>query len=389
MVMLRPLLVGRDLSALQQTTANQVHATLEEAVTIQQIPAPTFAEQARAAYVQERFVALGLSDISTDDLYNVYGCFHGTDRNQPALLVSAHTDTVFEAETPLTVQRSHQRISGPGIGDNSLGVAALLSLAETLRTLTLPVDIWIVANTREEGMGDLGGIRAVYERLKSRLGMAIVLEGMAYGRIYHAGIAVRRLQISVRGPGGHSWLHFGRPSAVHALLRLGASIASLQPPEYPRTTYNIGVIEGGRSVNTIAPEASMLLDLRSEDKETLALFEQVIRKLVNDHRQPDLEFTVRVVGDRPAGSIPRSHPLVALARQVLESLGATPYLETGSTDANVLLAAGLPTVTIGIAHGSNAHRVDEYIETEQVADGLWQLLQLTLATSQLLATDKT
>jgi acetylornithine deacetylase/succinyl-diaminopimelate desuccinylase-like protein len=131
------------------------------------------------------------------------------------------------------------------------------------------------------------------------------------------------------------------------------------------------------------------LDLRSEDKETLALFEQVIRKLVNDHRQPDLEFTVRVVGDRPAGSIPRSHPLVALARQVLESLGATPYLETGSTDANVLLAAGLPTVTIGIAHGSNAHRVDEYIETEQVADGLWQLLQLTLATSQLLATDKT
>src|SRR5262249_97183 len=152
------------------------------------------------------------------------------------------------------------QVYGPGIGDNSLGVGALLIAAELLSAFQFPHDIWFVANTREEGMGDLGGIRAVTGRLRSQLGQPIVIEGVAFGPVYHSGIAVRRLRIRCQGPGGHSWLHFGRPSAIHGLMKLGAQIATLHPPESPRTTYNIGVIEGGTTVNSIAADASLLLD---------------------------------------------------------------------------------------------------------------------------------
>src|SRR5262249_17114225 len=155
-------------------------------------------------------------------------------------------------------------------------------------------------------------------------------------------IAVRRLKITCRTPGGHSWLHFGRPSAIHGLMRLGAQITELEAPQSPRTTYNIGVIQGGRSVNSIAAETSMRLAMRSVDRETLMNLELQVMSLVDGCRVPDLDFEVKVVGDRPAGSIPVSHPLVRMARHALEVVGAQPVLEAGSTDANIPLAAGLP-----------------------------------------------
>src|SRR5262249_31490790 len=155
------------------------------------------------------------------------GCLPGTDRSLPAVLIAAHTDTVFAANTPLHIQRQGNRIYGPGLGDNSLGVAALLAIKDVLGAHELPADIWFVANSREEGMGDLGGMRAVHERLAPQLGVGVIIEGMAFGRIYHAAIAVRRLQIRCHTPGGHSWLHFGRPSAIHSLMRLGAAITDL------------------------------------------------------------------------------------------------------------------------------------------------------------------
>ncbi len=363
--------------ALHSRLTAALDHVIEEAITIQQIPAPTFAEGQRAAYVYNRFK--GLDAVEIDALHNVYGRLPGTNRRLPALLVTAHTDTVFDIHTPLDIRRENGRIYGPGLGDNSLGVAALLAIMDLLRDQRLPADVWFVANTREEGLGDLGGIRAAYEKLKSRVGEAIIVEGIAFGRIYHAGIAVRRLKISCHAPGGHSWLHFGRPSAIHGLLRLGAQITTLTPPESPRTTYNIGVIEGGRTVNSIATDAWMLLDMRSEDRDALAAMEQQVMAMIDSHRAPEVDFTVEVVGDRPAGSIPLNHPFVELARDTLEVVGVRPVFEVGSTDANALLAAGLPTVTIGITQGGNAHRPDEYIDTANVLAGLWQLLLLTTA----------
>lgn len=376
------LVAEPSIAALHTALPTRLDRILDEAIRIQQIPAPTFAESARAAYVADRF--RGLESVEVDALHNVYGRLPGSDTARPALLVSAHTDTVFDAGTSLQIQRQNGRIYGPGLGDNSLGVAALLAILDLLRehNQRLPADVWFVANSREEGMGDLGGIRAVYDKLRSQLGAALVIEGMAFGRIYHEGIAVRRLRITCRTPGGHSWLHFGRPSAIHGLVTLGAQIAALQPPESPRTTYNIGVIEGGQSVNSIAAEASMLLDLRSEDRDALSQLERAVLSMVDHTRRPEMDFEVEVVGDRPVGAIRVSHPIVQLARTVLESINVHPVFESGSTDANVLLAAGLPAITVGVTNGGNAHRLDEYIETAPILDGLWQLLLLTIATAR-------
>jgi tripeptide aminopeptidase len=385
---LAALIASPRMVALYEALAGRIEASLDTAIRIQQIPAPTFAERERAAFVLEQFRRMsGLDSLATDELHNVYARLPGTEPERGAVLVSAHTDTVFGAHTPLDARREGNQIHGPGIGDNSMGVAALLTAAELLSAHRWPAPIWFVANTREEGLGDLGGIRAVERRLAGQIARAIVIEGMALGRVYHAGIAVRRLRITCHGPGGHSWLHFGRPSAIHGLVRLGAQIAALRPPDSPRTTFNIGVIEGGTSVNTIAAEAAMLLDLRSVSPESLAALERTVRAMLEQAGEPDLHFGVEVVGDRPAGSIPPSHPLVQLADRVLAHLGIRASFETGSTDANALLAAGIPTVTVGITHGSNAHRLDEHIDIEGVRDGLWQLVLLAAAAASGLADD--
>lgn len=361
-------------------------ALLASAAAIQQIPAPTFAEDRRAAAIAGQFAALGAVEIQVDDRFNVLGRWPGQNPDRPALLVAAHTDTVFPTETDLRLIEADSRLYGPGIGDNSLGVAALLALLQTLQrhALHLPADIWLAANSREEGLGDLGGIRAVWQTLGHRLGAAIIVEGMALGRVYHAGIAVRRLRITCRAPGGHSWLHFGQPSAVHSLIALGARILALQPPAHPRTTYNIGQISGGHSVNSLATQAELYLDLRSEDPHTLADLEQAVRAETQALQQDPVQFTVEVVGDRPAGRIALDHPLVELASAALAVVGRTATYESGSTDANLLLAQGLPTVTVGITHGGQAHRLDEFIETAPVADGLWQFVLLVIAAAQTL-----
>jgi acetylornithine deacetylase/succinyl-diaminopimelate desuccinylase-like protein len=371
---------------LQQRLSNALEPLIEEAIRIQQLPAPTFAEEQRARYVQQQFQASGLADVSIDALFNVYGRLPGRALAAPALLVSAHTDTVFPADTDLTATRDALKINAPGIGDNSLGVAALLCLMRLLRPLALHTDVWFVANTREEGLGDLGGIRAAVDRLHAQIGACIVLEGMAYGQIYHAGIAVRRLRISTQAAGGHSWLHYGQPSAIHSLVRFAAKLTELAPPQQPRTTYNIGLIEGGRSVNSIATEANLTLDMRSEDSGALAALEaNVMHALeVCQAADKDVQFKVEVVGDRPAGSLPISHPLVRAAKDALEVTKMQPVFHMGSTDANLPLARGIPAVTIGITTGGNAHRTDEYIDLAPIPRGMWQLILLALSASDSL-----
>ncbi len=366
---------------LQRALNASVGAIIDEAIAIQQIPAPTFAERPRADYAQSQFEACGLSDITQDALYNVYGRLPGRDSTLPALCVAAHTDTVFAAHTDLQIQRGEGRIVGPGIGDNSLGVAALLGAMRLLAKVPRAADVWFVANTREEGLGDLGGIRAAVTALRPRLGACVILEGMAYGQVYTAGICVRRLRISAHTAGGHSWLHYGQPSAVHALVRFAARMTDLTPPASPRTTYNIGLIEGGQSVNSIATDASLTLDMRSEAAAPLAALEADVRKLLDAAAAPGVEFRVEVVGDRPAGSIPTTHPLARAAAEALEATKTAPAFHSGSTDANYPLSVGLPAVTIGITTGGNAHRLDEFIDLQPIPRGMWQLLLLALSVS--------
>ncbi len=359
--------------------ADDVAKTITCAITIQQIPSPTFAEQTRANFVADQFRALGLDEVHVDDVFNTYGLLKGSGGGK-ALMISAHTDTVFPIETDLTIKRDGNLICGAGLGDNSLGVAGLLFLAEFLqkKAIKLPCDVWFVAPSREEGLGDLGGMKTAFARLKSNLKAVINLEGMAFGFIYNAGIAVRRLHITTKAEGGHSWLQFGRPSAIHSLMAIGAKITAIHPSTNPRTTYNIGVIEGGHSVNSIATDAGMWLDMRSESAESLSKLENHVRQIVAHSVQDGVQFAIDVVGDRPAGEIPSDHPLVQMAQGALAYVGVDGSLETGSTDGNVPLAAGCPAVTIGLARGGNAHRLDEYIDPTPLADGLRQLVALSI-----------
>lgn len=354
---------------------------LNRALAIQQISAPTFHEDRRAAYIEAQFKALNLAQVETDSVCNVYGRLPGKQSGAKGILISAHTDTVFAADTDLNTRSEQGVVFGPGLGDNSMGVAGLLALIQFLREsqLTPATDLWLVATSREEGLGDLQGMKSAFNKLQDRVGMVINLEGLAFGHVYHAGIAVRRLHITVTAEGGHSWLHFGRPSAVHGLVELGARITHLQPPQSPRTTFNIGMIEGGKAINVIATTASMWLDLRSEDPGALETVEQQVRDDIESLTKEDLQFSVEIVGDRPAGHLSPDHPLVEGALAALEHVGIRGALETGSTDANVPLAAGCPAVTIGITRGGNAHRLDEYVEIAPIELGLRQLILLTLA----------
>ncbi len=354
---------------------------IEQAIRIQQIPGPTFEEAARARYVKDQFTALGLQDVQIDDLENVYGRLPGAQTDVPGVMVMAHTDTVFPAATQLDVQRQNGVIHGPGLGDNSVGVAGVLGVVHALQAEgTQPAcDLWLVATSREEGLGNLDGARLAYETLRSKIGAVVNVEGLAYGYVYRAGIAVRRLHITARAQGGHSWLHYGRPSAVHAIVKLGAAITQIQTPDSPRTTYNIGIIEGGHSINSIATDASLWLDLRSEETANLNKLEDQVRAAIQLHTTPDLEFNVDVVGERPAGNIDTNHPLVQGALAALEVTGTRGTLQVGSTDGNIPLAHGCPTVTVGVTRGGNAHRLDEFIESAPVKYGMRQMIVLTLA----------
>jgi len=360
--------------------------TLATAIEIQQVPAPTFAERPRSVLVSQRMQALGLHDVEIDELGNVYGRRPGI-AERPALLISAHLDTVFPADTDLSIRYEGERVYGPGIGDNSVGVAGLLRLAEIYQRCDLPMqgDIWFVANVGEEGLGDLRGMRAVVERLRTRIGGVIVIEGCDFGSLHHQAIGVRRFRIEARGPGGHSWGNFGTPSAIHVLVRLAARLTELQVPVSPRTTFNIGMISGGTSVNTIAHYASMLLDLRSVSSAVLSDLVSEVYRLVEEATldQPEVHLQIVKVGDRPSGAIPREHPLVQAAVAAYQMVGAQISFQQSSTDANIPLSLGIPAICVGLTDGGNAHRTDEYILPTNLGRGMQALLLLSLAANTL------
>lgn len=371
------------VQAARDSFAAQLEEIIELIVTIQQIPAPTFAEAARARFVASAFAQAGLQEVYEDALHNVYGRYPGTHPHLPPVILSAHLDTVFAPETDLTTRRENGRFYGPGISDNSAGVAGLLTLARTLPAFNLrtPADLWFVANVGEEGMGDLRGMRAVVERF-GRQARYVVVEGGLFGFICHQAIGVRRFRLDFSAPGGHSWGSFGNASAIHVMGHLIAAIDQLRVPRSPRTTFNVGLVEGGQSINSIAQSASLWLDLRSEGVAELAELEEQVRQLVDEllARFPDTAVSITQVGNRPAGQIDRSAPLVEWALAALRQVGHqdVEYF-AGSTDANIPLSQGIPSVCVGLTRGVNVHRLDEYLLPEFLPAGLGQLLLLTLA----------
>lgn len=354
------------------TSLQNIPELLETAIAIQQVAAPTFAEGRRATLVRQHFAQIGLDSVAQDDLGNVYGRRPGRSGG-PGLMLAAHLDTVFPADTDLTIRHDVRRLYGPGLGDNSLGLAAIIRLAAAWQEVDAPNsgDIWFVADVGEEGLGDLRGMRAAMDRLTHHAAAVIAVEGFGFGRVYNRAISVRRLRIEARAQGGHSWADYGVPSAVHVLAQIAAAIVAVPVDETPRTTLNIGILEGGTSVNTIADHAHLLLDLRSEDQAALdALAARVEAAVARVHVPESVTLAHSVVGQRDGGAISEQHPLARAAAAALADVGVDVVWGAGSTDANVPLARGIPAICIGITEGGAAHRIDEYIETEPLARGM-------------------
>jgi acetylornithine deacetylase/succinyl-diaminopimelate desuccinylase-like protein len=352
-----------------------IEKLIELAVEIQQIPSPTFGEMERGELIHRKFAELRLADISKDDLGNIHARLPG--KGGEPLVIVAHMDTVFPLGTNLDIRHEQGRIYGPGLGDNSLGVAALFGLAWLIRERKLEPDgdLWLVADVGEEGLGDLRGMRAVVERYGPSVLGYLILEGLALGHIYHRAIGVRRYRVIARTAGGHSWSDYGQPSAVHELARLITQLTALHPPLQPRTTINVGVIGGGTTVNTLAAEAWFELDLRSEEPHALSLLAGEAENLIAAANAPGVSMEFRVTSQRPAGEMPPDHRLVGLALECLREQGLDGNLTSGSTDANIPLSRGIPAVVLGVTTGGGAHTKNEFIHTEPVRQGMEQIYQ--------------
>jgi tripeptide aminopeptidase len=362
---------------------------LELTALISAVPSPTGEETAKSLLVERLFATAGLAT-ERDAIGDVVGVIPGRQPSRAEtsrLVVAAHIDTVFPIGTPLEVKRTADRLTGPGVGDNSVAVAAAIKLADLLRIAgEVPaVDVLVTGNVGEEGLGNLRGIREVLAS-GSDIGAVVALEGHNLGRVTHVAVGSRRFRIIVKGPGGHSWGDFGRPNAIHGLSKLIAELDAIPLPRSPKTTLNVGMISGGVSVNTIAPEASCLLDLRSIDESALRRLSDRVTRLVDRSNRGDVVvYAAEPLGERPAGVVAADSPIVQIAASTLVALGLEPSFDASSTDANVPIAAGIPAVCVGLTTGGNVHRVDEFIDLEPVPNGITQLALLTLALAESLS----
>lgn len=345
---------------------------LDLTMQIQQIPAPTFNEELRSVFVRDLFQKENLKDVSMDDLGNVFARLPGRDKNAKPLIISAHLDTVFPNSVNLQSREEDGKVVAPGIGDNSLGVAALFGIFWALhqRKIELERELWFVANVGEEGLGDLCGMRAVVDRFGANVIGYLVLEGLALGHVYHRGIGVKRYRIHANTVGGHSWSDYGQPSAVHELASLVTKLTSMKLPREPRTTMNIGTISGGTGINVLASEAKCELDLRSEDPRTLEKIVRHAEDLIASSNRDGVNINAEVIGQRPAGEIPADHSFVQTAVASMKKHGLEAVLTSGSTDANIPLSRGIPAVVMGITTGGSAHTTHEYIKTEPIIKGM-------------------
>ena len=364
--------------------------TLRHMCDAARIAAPSGSEGARGRWFADRLHELGLAPM-TDAAGNVHATTPAADMHAARLVVAAHLDTVFSADTPLDVRRDHDRLTGPGISDNARGLAGLLALARGLHSAGWPTlrPIAIVATVGEEGAGDLRGMKHYFVHHAQRTAAFIALDGAGAARVITAGVGSRRLRVTFRGPGGHSWSDWGAPNAIHAAGRAIAGLASIRLPTAPRTTLSVGRIGGGTSINAIPGEAWFEVDLRSEAVLPLQELETSVRDQFErarraEARTRELEMEVAVVGDRPAGRTPDSDPLVQSAMTATRDIGLTPQLASSSTDANVPMAAGIPAIAIGAGgEAGGTHTLREWYDNRGGPAGLERALRVVLESAGL------
>lgn len=389
--------------ALQWLTQN-VDWVTEQQVRINETPAPPFAEGIRGALMRRLLEGNGLR-LRTDEAGNVIGERPGTDARN-VVIVSAHLDTVFPKSTNVTVRRqpanngrNGERLIGAGLSDNAVGLAALLAIVRAMHDARLRTDLTIVfaANVGEEGEGNLRGMRKLMETYKGRVRAVIAIDGASIDHITAKALASRRFEVTVTGPGGHSWSDFGQPNPIHALARGVARFVRVRVPADPRTTFNVGTIEGGTSVNSIPYSASVKVDLRSAADSEIAKLEAALREAVQagvdeenaaarerTSRNGQLKVQFKVLGVRPGGDLPENAPLLEAVRAADRYLNNRSRVERSSTDANVPLSMGVPAVSLGAGgRGGGSHSLEEWYEPAGRDVGLKRILLTVLGVAGL------
>jgi acetylornithine deacetylase/succinyl-diaminopimelate desuccinylase-like protein len=375
-------------------------------VAVVAIPAPPFGEAARGRWLADRFVEAGLCNVETDEIGNVLGFLQPPDFDAestgPIVVVSAHLDTVFPADTPLKPALSNkdgiERLDAPGACDNAAGLAGLLAIANAFAQarVDLPAPLLFVGNVGEEGEGDLRGIRHLYNRgaIAGRIAAHIVLDGAGSDSAVTQALGSRRFQVAITGPGGHSFTDAGLPNPIAALSIALAALVRTPIPEEPRTTLSIGTIHGGTSVNSIPESALATLDFRSISTDELVRLEVALHRAVEDAvefansqaknlngaARTRLAFAISKIGDRPAAQLRDNSPLFEALRAVDRFLELKTVVRLGSTDANIPLALNVPALSLGAGgDGGGAHTQAEWYSSRDREIGLKRIVLLTLA----------
>jgi len=357
------------------------------------IPAPPFQEAERAAAVKALLAGEGLS-VEIDKAGNVIGELRGANEKE-IIIVAAHLDTVFPAGTDVKVHRDGTRMSAPGISDNGAGLAALLALARAVHSAHLKTQrtVLFVADVGEEGEGNLRGMRALVEAYRTGLKGVVVLDGSGTDHVTTKALASRRLEALITGPGGHSWSDFGMPNPINALVRGSVRFINTKVPATPRTTFNIGQMEGGTSVNSVPHEARLKVDIRSESEDELARLEAALRESIaagvrdemesaRDRSKGKLEWKVELLGSRPGGELKSDSPLLAALRAADDFVGNQSRVERSSTDANIPLSLGIDAIAIGAGgSGGGAHSLQEWYDSAGRELGLKRALLTVLGIS--------
>src|SRR5947209_16924728 len=339
-----------------------------------EVPAPPFGEEARSQWLRQRFTALGLHHVHVDELGNVFGFFH-EDRQLPLTGVSAHIDTVFPPGTKLHAYEAGNKLYGPGISDNAAGVVAILAIVSALKQAQVrPAgNIVFIGNVGEEGEGNLRGMRHIFadafwsEAMRSLL----VIDGAGVETYVNQALGSKRFDVTFRGPGGHPWSVFGIANPIVLLPRALPQVSERPVPENPRTTFNIGVIQGGTSVNSIPESASARVDLRSASRDELKKLEDRLRQAISSvHKEASspvngqkISFAIESIGDRPAAELAPNARIVQVIRAVDAHLRIRSIPRLASTDANIPLAAGKEAITLASGgDGGGAHTLREWFD---------------------------
>jgi tripeptide aminopeptidase len=366
------------------------------------IPAPPFGESTRAAWFLDRFQQLGLTNTHQDDAGNVLAELapESSTAATPCILLSAHLDTVFPANTPIDPleEKDGPRIFAPGICDNAAGLTALLAIAAALRYANInpPIPILFAANVGEEGEGDLRGMRHLFERgpYRTRIAAAIALEGSGTSAVVTRALGSLRFRVTITGPGGHSWSDAGAPNPILILSQALAQVATLKLPSDPQTTINVGHISGGTSINSIPESATALLDIRSTDPTQLISTATDVHQLIDDavasatmrsttYSSPKLH--IETIGNRPAATLPDDSPLLHTLRAVDRHLTLRTEPRLGSTDANIPISRGIPAIAIGSGGiGGGIHTLQEWYDPTGREIALRRILLTLLDTTQLI-----